>query len=58
MAYPTIAAEELMLNWIVVVLGLQPLGELAATASGLPIPGPVIGMVLPALVPVVLRLLD
>ena len=35
-----------MLNWIAIVLGLQLVGELAATVSGLPIPGPVIGMVL------------
>lgn len=35
-----------MLIWIVIVLGLQLIGELAAALSGLPIPGPVIGMVL------------
>lgn len=35
-----------MLNWIVIVLGLQLVGELAATVSGLPVPGPVVGMVL------------
>ncbi len=35
-----------MLNWIVIVLGLQLVGELAATVTGLPVPGPVIDMVL------------
>ena len=35
-----------MLNWIVIVLGMQLIGELSATLLGLPIPGPVIGMVL------------
>ena len=35
-----------MLKWMVVVLGLQFVGELSATLLGLPIPGPVIGMIL------------
>ena len=35
-----------MLNWIAIVLGMQLIGELTATLLGLPIPGPVIGMVL------------
>ena len=35
-----------MLNWIAIVLGLQLAGELAAELSGLPVPGPVIGMLL------------
>jgi holin-like protein len=35
-----------MLNWIAIVLGMQLIGELAATLFGLPVPGPVIGMVL------------
>ncbi len=35
-----------MLYWITVLLLCQWLGELAATASGLPVPGPVIGMIL------------
>lgn len=35
-----------MLYWITMLLLCQWLGELAATASGLPVPGPVIGMIL------------
>lgn len=43
-----------MLNWIAIVLGLQLVGELVATLSGLPIPGPVLGMV--ALLALLLKL--
>jgi putative effector of murein hydrolase LrgA (UPF0299 family) len=35
-----------MLKWMVVVLGLQFVGELSASLLELPIPGPVIGMIL------------
>lgn len=35
-----------MLIWIAVVLGMQFLGELLVTLFGVPVPGPVIGMVL------------
>ena len=35
-----------MLNWIAIVLGMQLAGELCAAVLGLPVPGPVIGMVL------------
>ena len=35
-----------MLNWIAIVLGMQFIGELTAALLGLPVPGPVIGMVL------------
>jgi len=35
-----------MLKWMVVVLGLQFVGELSASLLGIPIPGPVIGMIL------------
>lgn len=35
-----------MLIWIAIVLGMQFIGELAATLLDLPVPGPVIGMVL------------
>ncbi len=35
-----------MVFWIAVVLGCQLAGELTATLTGLPVPGPVLGMVL------------
>lgn len=35
-----------MLKWMVVVLGLQFVGELSASLLKLPVPGPVIGMIL------------
>ena len=35
-----------MLIWIAIVLGMQLIGEVTATVLGLPVPGPVIGMVL------------
>ncbi len=35
-----------MIRWILAVLGFQLTGEVAATLLGVPVPGPVIGMVL------------
>lgn len=35
-----------MLNYLTLIFGCQLAGELLVTASGLPLPGPVVGMVL------------
>ncbi len=35
-----------MLSWLTAILACQLAGELAVTATGLPVPGPVVGMVL------------
>jgi len=35
-----------MVGWIAIVLGCQLAGELVAVSTGLPVPGPVIGMVM------------